>query len=197
LDLNNRLVELTTSEDTEVHRILRHMTLEIWQLQEPIRHIADVLAEVDYVLARGRLSQILRCTEPEFSEDGGMIFIQARHPLLVEAKQGEDDTIVPATLAVDATTQTLVITGPNTGGKTVLLKTIGLLTLMAQAGMHIPSAEGSKLDICSISSASCMRPMTNRSCSWMSWGLVPILLRGLLWELLSWNISLVKGLKLL
>lgn len=145
LDLNNRLVELTTAEDAEVHRILRQITTEIWEMQASIRHLADVLGEVDYVLARARLSQMLHCHEPEFTADGRMTLIQARHPLLLEAVQGMDDTIVPATLAVDPQTHTLVITGPNTGGKTVLLKTVGLLTLMAQAGMHIPSGEGSKL----------------------------------------------------
>jgi DNA mismatch repair protein MutS2 len=145
LDLNNRLVELTTAEDVEEHRILRQMTTEIWEMQAPIRQIADVLGEVDYILARARLSQMWHCHEPEFSVDGRMILIQARHPLLLEAMQGAVDAVVPATLEVDAKTRTLVITGPNTGGKTVLLKTIGLLTLMAQAGMHIPSSEGSQL----------------------------------------------------
>jgi DNA mismatch repair protein MutS2 len=147
LDLNNRLVELTTAEDAEVHRILRQLTTEIWEEQAAIRQIAEALGEVDYVLARARLSQMLHCHEAEFSEDGRIHLLQARHPLLLEAAQGMVDTVVPATLSVDAETLTLVITGPNTGGKTVLLKTIGLLTLMAQAGMHIPSAEGSRLKL--------------------------------------------------
>jgi DNA mismatch repair protein MutS2 len=128
-----------------VHRILRQVTTELWEVQAQIRQIADTLGEVDYILARGRLSQMLRCHEPEFSEDGRMALMQARHPLLVEAAQGADEAVVPATLTVDPEIRTLVITGPNTGGKTVLLKTIGLLTLMAQAGLHIPAAEGSAL----------------------------------------------------
>ena len=145
LDLNNRVVELATSEDGEVHRILRQITTEIWEAQAPIRLIAEVLGEVDYILARARLSQMLDCHEPEFSEDGRIVLLQARHPLLVEAAQDSGGVIVPATLTVDPEIRTLVITGPNTGGKTVLLKTIGLLTLMAQAGLHIPAAEGSTL----------------------------------------------------
>jgi DNA mismatch repair protein MutS2 len=145
LDLNNRLVELTTAEAAEVHRILRQLTTEVWEVQTPVRQIAEVLAEVDYILARGRLSQMLDCHEPEFSQDGRIALLQARHPLLVEAAQSRGDVIVPATLTVDPETRTLVITGPNTGGKTVLLKTIGLLTLMAQAGLHIPAKEGSTL----------------------------------------------------
>jgi DNA mismatch repair protein MutS2 len=145
LDLNNRLVELTTAEAAEVHRILRQLTTEVWEVQTPIRQVAEVLGEVDYILARGRLSQMLDCHEPEFSPDGRIALLQARHPLLVEAAQGRGGVIVPATLTVDPETRTLVITGPNTGGKTVLLKTIGLLTLMAQAGLHIPAKEGSTL----------------------------------------------------
>jgi DNA mismatch repair protein MutS2 len=143
LDLNNRVVELTVAEDAEVHRILRQMTTEVWEVQTEIRQIANTLGEVDYILARARLSRMLSCHEPEFTEDGRMALIEARHPLLVEAAQGTDGTIVPATLIVDPAGRTLVITGPNTGGKTVLLKTIGLLTLMAQAGLHIPAEEGS------------------------------------------------------
>src|SRR5918996_873801 len=138
LDLNNRLVELAAAEDTEVHRILRQMTTEIWEAQAPIRHIADVLGEVDYILARARLSQMLDGHEPEFTEDGRIAFIEARHPLLVEVVVDAGSSIVPATLVVDPEIRTLVITGPNTGGKTVLLKKIGLLTFMAPAGLQHP-----------------------------------------------------------
>jgi DNA mismatch repair protein MutS2 len=145
LDLNNRLVELTTAEAAEGHRILRQLTTEVWEVQTLIRQIAEVLGEVDYILARGRLSQMLDCHEPEFRDDGRIALLQARHPLLVEAAQGNGGVIVPATLIIDPATRTLVITGPNTGGKTVLLKTIGLLTLMAQTGLHIPAKEGSAL----------------------------------------------------
>jgi DNA mismatch repair protein MutS2 len=147
LALNNRLVELATAESAEVHRILRQMTTEIWEAQALIRQIAATLAEVDYILARARLSQMLDGHEPEFTEDGRMVLVEARHPLLVEVAQGTAEMIVPASLSVDPEIQTLVITGPNTGGKTVLLKTIGLLTLMAQAGIHIPAREGSVLTL--------------------------------------------------
>jgi DNA mismatch repair protein MutS2 len=143
LDLNNRLVELTTAEDAEVHRILRQVTTEVWEAQSDIRQVANIIGEVDYILARARLSQMLDCHEPEFTQDNRLTLRQARHPLLLEAAQGNHAAIVPASLTVNPGTHTLVITGPNTGGKTVLLKTIGLLTLMAQAGLHIPAAEGS------------------------------------------------------
>jgi DNA mismatch repair protein MutS2 len=147
LDLNNRLVELSTAADAEVHRILRQMTTEVWEAQTPIRQIAATLGEVDCILARARLSQMLSGHEPEFTEDGRIALIEARHPLLVEAALDTGGMVVPATLIVDPEIHTLVITGPNTGGKTVLLKTIGLLTLMAQAGLHIPAKAGSALGL--------------------------------------------------
>jgi DNA mismatch repair protein MutS2 len=145
LDLNNHLVELTTAEGAEVHRILRQITTEIWEVQIALRQMADVLGELDHILARGHLSRMLECSEPEFSQDGRIALLQARHPLLAEAARHGSGTAVPAMLNIDPATRTLVITGPNTGGKTVLLKTVGLLTLMAQAGLHIPAKEGSTL----------------------------------------------------
>jgi DNA mismatch repair protein MutS2 len=147
LDFNNSLVELATAEGAEVHRILRDVTTEVWEAQTPIRQIAATLAEVDYILARARLSQMLEAHEPEFIEDDRIALIEARHPLLVEVALSTGGVIVPATLSVDPAIHTLVITGPNTGGKTVLLKTIGLLTLMAQTGLHIPAKEGSTLKL--------------------------------------------------
>jgi len=148
LALNNQLVELTTAEGAEVHRILRQLTMEVWEVRTPIRQIAEVLGEVDHILARGRLSQMLDCHEPEFRDDGRIALSQARHPLLAEAALVGKGVVVPANLTVEPETRTLVITGPNTGGKTVLLKTLGLLTLMAQAGMHIPAMEGSTVALC-------------------------------------------------
>ncbi|MBI3328012.1 MAG: Smr/MutS family protein, partial [Nitrospinae bacterium] len=156
LELNNRLVELADAEGVEVHHILRRLTTEVWGMRGQIRQIADTLAELNYIVARARLSQLLHCHEPALREDGHLELIQARHPLLVVASQGglaqpaegqERSPIVPWTLALEPDTRTLVITGPNTGGKTVLLKTVGLLTLMAQAGLHIPAEEGSQLPI--------------------------------------------------
>ncbi|MBI3328989.1 MAG: endonuclease MutS2 [Nitrospinae bacterium] len=156
LELNNRLVELADAEESEVYRILRQLTTAVWEVREQIRHIADTLAALDYILARARLSQVLHGHEPVLTEGGRIELIQARHPLLVVAGQGSLDRpgedgaavpVVPCTLAIGADDRTLVITGPNTGGKTVLLKTVGLLTLMAQAGLHIPAEEGSHLTI--------------------------------------------------
>jgi DNA mismatch repair protein MutS2 len=145
LEHNNRLVELETAEEVEVHRILRALTTAVWEERGGLRQIAEALGELDCILARGRLSQLLQAHEPQFSEDGRIELVRARHPLLVAAAQGGGREVVPATLSIDPATRTLVITGPNTGGKTVLLKTIGVLVLMAQAGLHIPADAGSKL----------------------------------------------------
>jgi DNA mismatch repair protein MutS2 len=147
LEFNNRLVELTTHEDVEIHRILRQVTTAVWEVQGQMRQIAETLAELDYILARARLSTMLDCHEPEFDAEGQLDLRQARHPLLVATAHRTHVEAVPSTVAVDVATRTLVITGPNTGGKTVLLKTIGLLLLMAQTGMHIPAEEGSILPI--------------------------------------------------
>lgn len=153
LEMNNRLVELANAEETEVHRILRQLTTEVWEAREQLRQISETLAELDYILARARLSQMLRCHEPELTEGGRIELIQARHPLLGVASQGSSERsgeavpVVPCTLTIGVDDHTLVITGPNTGGKTVLLKTVGLLTLMAQAGFHIPAEEGSQITI--------------------------------------------------
>ncbi len=145
LELNNRLVDLTSAEEVEIHRILRRLTTAVWEARARIRQVAETLAELDYILARGRLSQMLQCHEPTFAEDGYIELLQARHPLLVMVNPGSLHQIIPCSLVVGAGTRTLVITGPNTGGKTVLLKTLGLLTLMAQAGFHIPAEQGSRL----------------------------------------------------
>jgi DNA mismatch repair protein MutS2 len=143
VDLNNRLVELASAEAIEVHRLLRQVTTAIWEIQPRIRQLADTLGALDCIYARARLSQMLGAHEPRFSEDGSLELIRARHPLLVANAREDGRKVVPASIAVGPAIQTLVITGPNTGGKTVLLKTLGLLTLMAQAGLHIPADEGS------------------------------------------------------
>lgn len=145
LEHNNRLVELAAAEDVEMHRILRQMTTAVWDVHPQVSQIADTLSELDFIYARARLSQMLRAHEPHFSDDGSLHLILARHPLLVMQDKEGGRGVVPATIMIAPATQTLVITGPNTGGKTVLLKTLGLLTLMAQAGLHIPADEGSRL----------------------------------------------------
>jgi len=138
---NNEIRELLAKEKNEIDRILAALSAECASFSEDIVCDVNVLAQLDLIFAKAKLSFSLDCGEPELSEDGQLILRRARHPLLPRG------TAVPidATLGVDF--DTLVITGPNTGGKTVTLKTIGLLCLMAQCGLHIPAGDGSVVPV--------------------------------------------------
>lgn len=140
LELNNRLVELRSEELEEIDAILGSLTREVAGVADELEANVDCLARLDLIFAKGRLSQRLDAVEPEISEDGVVDLKQARHPLL-------KGNVVPVSPRVGRDFTTLVITGPNTGGKTVTLKVIGLLCLMAQSGLHIPAAEGSVVSV--------------------------------------------------
>ena len=129
---NNELRELQSREEKEIERILRELSAECAAHKEDIAQDYDLLVLIDCIFARARLSDKLRCTEPRLAKKG-ITLRKARHPLLDPKKA------VPNDLYLGDQFDTLVITGPNTGGKTVTLKTIGLLTLMAQCGLHIPA----------------------------------------------------------
>ena len=129
---NNELRELQSREEKEIERILRELSAECAAHKEDIAQDYDLLILIDCIFARARLSDKLRCTEPKLAKKG-ITLRKARHPLLDPKKA------VPNDLYLGDQFDTLVITGPNTGGKTVTLKTIGLLTLMAQCGLHIPA----------------------------------------------------------
>ena len=129
---NNELRELQSREEKEIERILRELSAECAAHKEDIAQDYDLLILIDCIFARARLSDKLRCTEPRLAKKG-ITLRKARHPLLDPKKA------VPNDLYLGDQFDTLVITGPNTGGKTVTLKTIGLLTLMAQCGLHIPA----------------------------------------------------------
>ena len=129
---NNELRELQSREEKEIERILRELSAECAAHKEDIAQDYDLLVLIDCIFARARLSDKLRCTEPRLAKKG-VTLRKARHPLLDPKKA------VPNDLYLGDQFDTLVITGPNTGGKTVTLKTIGLLTLMAQCGLHIPA----------------------------------------------------------
>ena len=129
---NNELRELQSREEKEIERILRELSAECAAHKEDIAQDYDLLVLIDCIFARARLSDKLRCTEPRLARKG-ITLRKARHPLLDPKKA------VPNDLYLGDQFDTLVITGPNTGGKTVTLKTIGLLTLMAQCGLHIPA----------------------------------------------------------
>ncbi len=134
---NNELRELLTKEEVEIARILAALSAEAASFQGDILLDYQLLVELDVIFARAKLSTRMWGMEPTLSGNGSFSFQKARHPLL------DPKTAVPIDLRLGSDFDTLVITGPNTGGKTVTLKTAGLLTLMAQCGLHLPVADGS------------------------------------------------------
>jgi DNA mismatch repair protein MutS2 len=143
IELNNDLVRLIEEEQTEIHRIFLHMTRQIAQFAAPILQGAAALAEVDTLLARARFAQEFDCVPPQFSADSASAFRlkNARHPLLERRLRAEEKSIVPISLDLAGDNRQLIISGPNTGGKTVSLKTAGLVAIMAQAGVPVPADE--------------------------------------------------------
>ena len=138
---NNELKELEAKEQKEVERILMALSAEAAGFAEDILWDYDVLAHLDLIFARGELSYQMDAMRPEVRTDGSIYLRRARHPLLDSAKA------VPIDVELGKSFDTLVITGPNTGGKTVTLKTIGLLCLMTQCGLHIPCADQSAVSV--------------------------------------------------
>ena len=139
IDLNNELVRLTEEEAQEVHRILRELTGRLRGYAESIRQTVDTLGELEMIFAKGRFAMDFDCAIPKFGSR--LVLRDARHPLLQDVLRRQRKAVVPISLALDENTKTLLISGPNTGGKTVSLKTVGLLTLMAQSGLPVPAAE--------------------------------------------------------
>jgi DNA mismatch repair protein MutS2 len=143
IELNNDLVRLLEDEQEEIHRIFLHMTRQIAQFAGPILAGAAILAEVDTLLARARFAQEYDCVPPRFSPEDNLEFRlkNARHPLLERRLRAESKGIVPVSLELAGADRQLIISGPNTGGKTVTLKTAGLLAIMAQAGVPVTADE--------------------------------------------------------
>jgi DNA mismatch repair protein MutS2 len=140
VELNNKLRQLQIEERQEIERILRALSLEIGQEADALRLDVELLAEFDLHLAKARYGRMTRCTAPRLNDLGRIDLRNARHPLLT-------GKVVPINFYLGKEFFMVVITGPNTGGKTVALKTVGLLTLMAQAGMHIPVDEHSEVAV--------------------------------------------------
>lgn len=143
IELNNELVRLFELEQGEIHRIFLEMTRQIAEHATAIVAGATVLAEVDTLQARARFAQEYECASPRFAEPAAPEFRlkNARHPLLEKRLRSESRAIVPVSLELAGTDRQLIISGPNTGGKTVTLKTTGLLAMMAQAGVPVPADE--------------------------------------------------------
>lgn len=139
--LNNELRELAIREKEEIEKVLADLSGQLAPEVDNLRYDQETLAELDFIFARGKLAQSMLGTRPEFSEDRSIIIKQGRHPL-IDAKK-----VVPIDISLGKDYSMIVITGPNTGGKTVTLKTVGLFTMMGQAGLHIPAKQGSVLGI--------------------------------------------------
>src|SRR6266567_2610951 len=140
VELNNTLRQLQIEEQQEIERILRVLSGEIGHEAEALEAAVELLAEVDMHLAKARYARLMRCSEPRLNDQGRIDLRNARHPLLT-------GKVVPINFHLGREFFMVVITGPNTGGKTVALKTVGLLTLMAQAGLHIPAEEFSEVAV--------------------------------------------------
>ncbi len=140
VELNNRVRELQIEERQEVERILRVLAAEIGREADALRSGVELLAEFDMHLAKARYGRMMRSNEPRLNDQGRVDLRNARHPLLT-------GNVVPINFHLGREFFMVVITGPNTGGKTVALKTVGLLTLMAQAGLHIPADTESEVAV--------------------------------------------------
>ena len=138
---NNELKEWEAKEKKEVERILRELSASAASASENILWSYDVLTHLDLIFARGQLAYRMMGTAPKLLRRSSVVLHRARHPLLDGGK------VVPISLSLGEAYNTLVITGPNTGGKTVTLKTVGLLVLMAQCGLQIPADDGSALGV--------------------------------------------------
>jgi len=139
--LNNKIKELGIEENKEIEKILAGLSQMVHEESENLLDNLKILAELDFVFAKGKLSIDMEATEPIFNNGGYINIRKGRHPLLNKA------TVVPMDIYLGKNFTTLLITGPNTGGKTVSLKIIGLFTLMGQAGLHIPAFDNSELSV--------------------------------------------------
>lgn len=143
IELNNELVRLTEEEAREVHRILREFTARLRTHAPAIASTTKALARLELIFAKAEFARTFNCVVPRISPDDQrrLILREARHPLLEDILRKQQKAVVPITFDLDDNQRTLLISGPNTGGKTVTLKTAGLLALMAHAGLPVPAAD--------------------------------------------------------
>jgi DNA mismatch repair protein MutS2 len=137
VELNNRLVQLGEDEAAEIARILAELTAKLVERRDDLARAAAAIAHTDSVFARARFAREFDCATPEFSAANALALDAARHPVLEAALRRQQKPIVPISLALGGEETVLVISGPNTGGKTVALKTVGLAALAAQAGIPV------------------------------------------------------------
>jgi DNA mismatch repair protein MutS2 len=139
IEQNNELVRLLDEELAEIHRILLEMTRRIGESSDAILRAVGVLGELELQFAKARFAEDYSCVPVVSSENSRLVLISARHPLLERNLKGKGGRVVPISIELEGENLELVITGPNTGGKTVALKTVGLLALMAQSGIPVPA----------------------------------------------------------
>ena len=141
VEMGNELKQWTLKEQAEIERILAALSAEIAPWADTLREDVARLAELDFIFAKGLLSREMFAVQPKINTEGYIRIVRGRHPLI------DPDRVVPSDLWMGREFTTLIITGPNTGGKTVTLKTVGLLTLMAQAGLQVPADLGTELAV--------------------------------------------------
>lgn len=146
VNLNNELRELEIAEKVEIERILSELSASVAEHFSELMNNQELLKKLDFIFAKGKLSQLMQGEPVSISEDGALVLKEARHPL-IQAKK-----VVPISVAIGRVSgskeyHTLVITGPNTGGKTVTLKTVGLLAMMFQSGLHIPASSTGRMPV--------------------------------------------------
>ncbi|PXW90063.1 DNA mismatch repair protein MutS2 [Streptohalobacillus salinus] len=141
VDINNVLSETKVQEKAEIERILKELSIKIAAEVYPLRHNLSQLKALDYIFSRARLAEKMQAAMPKMNDHGFIDMKQARHPLLT------DDEVIANDVVLGDDYHAIVITGPNTGGKTVTLKLVGLLTLMAQSGLQVPALDGCELAV--------------------------------------------------
>ena len=141
VNLNNDIKQLTAAERHEVERILREASQQIRKNDSQLMDNCEIMAEIDFAFAKAGLAYEMKATEPVINEDGITRLLSARHPLLAP------DKVVPIDITLGDKYSMLLVTGPNTGGKTVTMKTLGLLVLMAQSGLFLPAESGSEIAV--------------------------------------------------
>lgn len=138
-DMNNKVHDLQIEENIEIERILKDLTDSIYPVRQNIEQTVESIGDLDALSAKAKFSLDFNCIEPIINHEKEIVLKQARHPLIDKTK------VVPVSIEIGKNYTSLIITGPNTGGKTVCLKTTGLLCLMAYIGLHIPAADGSSI----------------------------------------------------
>lgn len=139
--INNQLREVRVKEKQEIEKILRELSMKVAEVSDELIQNVRSLAEIDFIFAKALYAKAIKATQPQINDEGFILMKRARHPLIAH------EEVVPIDVELGKTYSSIVITGPNTGGKTVTLKTTGLLTLMMQSGLHVPVDEGSEMAV--------------------------------------------------